>query len=301
MRTLTLSKQAHHLTVTKPLTTLGLYLRALLRAPGRKQGSLSIPEQDLAPIDIEYSSVTLSPERIALFREVCGPSKDEVPMCFLESLFIHLMAEGVLCPHFPFSPFGLIHTRQRITQHEPVPPSSALDLLCRMAEIRETERGFEVDFTMDVHHEGTLAWHGVATLLSRNRATRSGKSRSKKKEGPPDDTGFETTTIEVPGDTGRRYAAASTDYNPHHLYPITARLFGYRRPIAHGMWTLAMAVTHIEKDHDLPSKPSLDVSFKKPILMPCEVELRVRRDDDGVTFDVRDPREGAPHLLGALR
>ena len=44
------------------------------------------------------------------------------------------------------------------------------------------------------------------------------------------------------GDTGIRYAKVSGDWNPHHLYPWSARLLGYRSPIAHGLWTLARAV-----------------------------------------------------------
>lgn len=49
----------------------------------------------------------------------------------------------------------------------------------------------------------------------------------------------------VPADTGLRYASATGDYNPHHLYPWTARLVGYRLPMAHGMWTLAKTLTLI--------------------------------------------------------
>ena len=48
--------------------------------------------------------------------------------------------------------------------------------------------------------------------------------------------------VEVAGDTGIRYAKVSGDWNPHHLYPWSARLLGYRSPIAHGLWTLARAV-----------------------------------------------------------
>src|SRR6266487_1403229 len=44
---------------------------------------------------------------------------------------------------------------------------------------------------------------------------------------------------ELPADLGRRYAAVSGDRNPIHLYRLTAWLFGFRRPIAHGMWAAA--------------------------------------------------------------
>ena len=47
-------------------------------------------------------------------------------------------------------------------------------------------------------------------------------------------------------DIGRRYGAVSGDRNPIHLYPLTARLFGFRRAIAHGMWTKARCLAALE-------------------------------------------------------
>ena len=40
-------------------------------------------------------------------------------------------------------------------------------------------------------------------------------------------------------DVGRAYAEVSGDHNPIHTSRIGARLFGFPRPIAHGMWTQA--------------------------------------------------------------
>jgi acyl dehydratase len=38
---------------------------------------------------------------------------------------------------------------------------------------------------------------------------------------------------------GLKYAAVVSDYNPIHLYGVTAKLFGFRKPIAHGMYFAA--------------------------------------------------------------
>ncbi len=58
---------------------------------------------------------------------------------------------------------------------------------------------------------------------------------------------FSVKTLAVPADTGVRYSSASGDYQPHHLYPWTARLVGYNQPMAHGMWTLSRAVATIQE------------------------------------------------------
>jgi acyl dehydratase len=50
----------------------------------------------------------------------------------------------------------------------------------------------------------------------------------------------------VPADAGRRYAPLSGDWNPIHLNALAARLFGFRRAIAHGMWVKARCLAALE-------------------------------------------------------
>src|SRR3546814_8249487 len=49
----------------------------------------------------------------------------------------------------------------------------------------------------------------------------------------------EYIAVTAAADTGRRYAKVGKDFIPIHLTPFTARLFGFKRHIAHGMWTAA--------------------------------------------------------------
>jgi hypothetical protein len=45
---------------------------------------------------------------------------------------------------------------------------------------------------------------------------------------------------------------------------------------------------------------TVDVAFKKPILLPGTVAFGSRRSADGYAFSLTSPRNGAPHLLGRL-
>src|SRR5213076_2448555 len=78
----------------------------------------------------------------------------------------------------------------------------------------------------------------------------------------------------LPGDIGRRYAAVSGDRNPIHLHPLSARLFGFPRAIAHGMWTKARALA--AQEAELPDAYTTSVRFRKPILLPSRVEFGAR-------------------------
>jgi acyl dehydratase len=105
-----------------------------------------------------------------------------------------------------------------------------------------------------------------------------------------------TATWRLPGDLGRRYASVSGDFNPIHIHPLTARLFGFPTAIAHGMWTKARALAALEGT--LPAAYTVEVSFRRPILLPATVEFAEAAADGGLRFRVRDAKQGRPHLDG---
>ena len=93
----------------------------------------------------------------------------------------------------------------------------------------------------------------------------------------------------------------SGDHNPIHLYPLTAKALGFRRQIAHGMWSLARCVAALE--NRLPDAVTVDAAFKKPIFLPGTVAVRAgRRGRRGrLAFALTSPKSGAPHLVGRTR
>ena len=72
---------------------------------------------------------------------------------------------------------------------------------------------------------------------------------------------------------GRRYAPIAQDRNPIHLYPWSARLFGFKRPIMHGMWTLGRALAEAAPSTREASVGELQVRFKRPIALPSTPQL----------------------------
>lgn len=92
-----------------------------------------------------------------------------------------------------------------------------------------------------------------------------------------------------PGD-GRRYARASGDYNPIHLWPATSRPFGFPRPILHGYCTEAR-VAHALLAHRLGGAPEalrrLSIAFRAPLALPAAARLLVAAADDGAEHRFR--------------
>ncbi|WP_329360363.1 MaoC/PaaZ C-terminal domain-containing protein [Streptomyces anulatus] len=98
----------------------------------------------------------------------------------------------------------------------------------------------------------------------------------------------------LPGDLGRRYGAVSGDRNPIHLHPLTARLFGFPRAIAHGMWTVARCLAEAG---DPSSIRSVRAGFRAPVLLPATVTYAA--DATGNAFELRGAK-GRVHLVGTV-
>jgi acyl dehydratase len=278
-----------------------LYVRGLALALHRRQGRLAAECPILPGLVVEQHGVQVGHERIAAWQAVCGDAgtPEQIPLCLPEALFLSPMGRLVTDPSFPLSPLGLIHVGQRIALHHALLPDERLDLRCRIAGARLGPRGVEMDVAMEVESGGVIKWEGTATMLS--RASGVGGRRSAE----PSARAWEhVVEVDIPEDTGRRYARVSGDWNPHHLWRATARLIGFARPIAHGMWTLARMIGVMGVGVP-PGRPVLiDARFKRPILMPARAHFAWRGavdHEDGIGFEVRGAGTGEVHLVGQVR
>jgi acyl dehydratase len=134
---------------------------------------------------------------------------------------------------------------------------------------------------------GQLCTQSTAVFLARTRTPAqdvphapprsTGRDEGDPRGEPPAEWD-EVTRWTLRGDAGRRYAAVSGDYNPIHLWAVTARPFGFRRPILHGFCTQAM-VAHALIQHRLGGDPAalrrLRIAFRAPLPLPSRARLLV--------------------------
>lgn len=241
-------------------------------------------------------NVRIEPGRVAQYAKVCGFPKnaDNVPVTFCQTLFTPLMGLYFTSGFFPASPMGLIHTGQTCERIHPLRPGETVDLFLAMESARTVEKGLEITFSQMVSAQGKHVWKGSSTFLLKRKGY-----GGQKKAGAEEEQEFTPlAAFDVPAGTGRRYAAVSGDYNPHHVSGLAARLMGFRTPIAHGMWTMARCAAEIEKLFDFKEEGiQIKASFKKPVFMPSRVSLSCRRDA-GISFVLENEQTGLPHLRG---
>ncbi len=242
-------------------------------------------------------------EIILNYKKICGFSKNEadiVPISYLQSLFIGLFGKYIISSYFPITPLGLIHTFQSFEQKRAIKNSESIDLSCSLIEVNKTQKGIETTFKLDVVSNDEIVWEGLSIFLTKTKKKKK-KRLSKKEEIILE----KKDTIDVPKGTGLKYAKVSGDYNPHHLYATLAKVFGFKKAIAHGMWSLGSVIASIDKTYPLDEKCKIEAFFKLPIFMPATTALgyEPEKNDQGNTivhFELRDNQEGLPHLKGRV-
>ena len=194
---------------------------------------------------------------------------------------------------FPFPLVGLVHVANSIT----VPVPSARTRRCRSTCARpicaRTRPGGSS--TCSSTRRSTARRCGPAARPTCVAAAASGEKGARAETATP--TGA-TSLVRVPDDIGRRYGAVSGDRNPIHLHSLTAKAFGFPSAIAHGMWLKARTLAALEGR--LPDAFTVDVAFKTPVFLPATIAITAAATDGGWDLDVRNPRNGKPHLAGSV-
>lgn len=269
--------------------TLNQYGRALF-AKGTKTKNPQLPNTEII-----LQGAQADPAKVAKYNEVCGFNQKSttLPMTFPHIMGFPLHIELMLQKDFPLALMGLVHIRNEIIQHRAINIQETMDVRCYFTEGRMTDKGFEIDIKTDVTINGELVWEDISTNLARMKTDIA--AAPKEKKALPSHPFKEAWTLV--SDLGRRYAGVSGDSNPIHLHPLSAKLFGFKRHIAHGMWTKARAIATLQPQLGTESFKVL-VDFKLPIFLPASIELHYDKQDGSIEFDVRDGEK--PHLAGKV-
>ncbi len=261
----------------------------LATSRGHRDGTLAEALRARAP------AVRANPARVRAYARVCETTAEELlPVCYPQVLALPLQLSLMGHPDFPLPAMGLVHLANRIEQKRDLAIAEAFDVEVDIETIERTDRGDEFDLVTRFLSNGEVVWTGTAQILRRR-----GKSERKGPRAVPQAPAApQLERWKVPANTGRRYARVSGDINPIHLTAASAKLLGFKRAIAHGMWTLARRAAALPQA--AAGACALDVQFKTPIFLPAEVALHGAQEKDGFAFAVVDAESHKPHLAGRL-
>ncbi|MEI7057204.1 MaoC/PaaZ C-terminal domain-containing protein [Nocardioides sp. CCNWLW239] len=270
----------------------GLLVRAALPAipginalPGIKKTGVSYEELSLArePVVLERGAVDA-------YAELCGfPLKDTAPLPYPHMLAFPLHMALMSSPDFPSPAMGMVHIENSISGYRPIAVGEAVAVTATVGQPEPHPVGKAYRFLTVATVEGEVVWESTSTYLVRGK-------RNPDVSWPSDLAEVEASGPVFPlkADLGRRYAKVAGDYNPIHLYPLTAKALGFQRQIAHGMWTKARCIAALE--NRLPGAVRVDVAFKKPVFLPSSVAFGALKHLDGYDFSLR---KSAAHKSGS--
>ncbi len=261
-----------------------LYARVLF---ARKPGL--VPEGHAVPrLEATLDGVRLDGPRLVQYRALCGWRDASVPLTWPHVLASGLHLSMLSSPEFPVRLLGLVHLHNRIEQRAPLNPAMAGSLVATLEGHRETERGQEFELHTQLRVGDAVPWVEVSTFLAR-RARGGAKPKVVREPRPP---ATKTVEFEAPAGLGRRYGRLAGDLNPIHVSDLTAKLFGFPRAIAHGMWSLARCAAEL----DTARACTLEAQFKLPLFLPSRPVLEI----SGERFTLLDAQREKPHLTATL-
>jgi acyl dehydratase len=155
-------------------------------------------------------------------------------------------------------------------------------------------RGRQVDVVTESYLDGACVWREHSTYLHRDRMKKTEKSDQSERKPTAG-----TALWHVPASVGRSYGRLSGDRNPIHRSRLGARLFGFPRRIAHGMWSAARCLAALEGR--LPDAATIEIQFHRPLLLPGTAAFTGTPAGGGWSLTLADPETGRTHLTGSVR
>jgi hypothetical protein len=228
------------------------------------------------------------------YRAVCGfQNAPGVPLTYPQLLTFPLVMAYLSSADCPWPAVGTVHLANAIEQRDPLRAGDSVAVELRTGALRAHDKGQVFDLELQIVRDGDWVWRGTQTLLRRGVPHACGSPYVSALD--EDAVLLRGIELDVPRGIGKRYARVSGDYNPMHWSYLGARLLGFRRMIAHGLWTQARALAALLPAIS-PRHATLLTEFGSPLLLPGRVAVWQRQRDDGLRFDVRDASSDRCHV-----
>ena len=249
-------------------------------------------------------------EKLPAYKKICGFGEVDVPLAFPMVFASSLQAQLLVNKGFPLPVLGLVHVGQRMRWHCDRDHRVALfqadgqkqtqqvnhQLLVTLASQRQVKRGVVFTLRTTLASDSQMVWEAETDILS---MAAQGHGKNDSKSMPEETPVAVTQTWSLAADLGRRYAKVAGDFNPIHLYAWSAKLFGFKKAIVHGMWTLAHALaqyeTIIRSSEEASNKyvENVEAHFVRPVFIPSEPTFELSVNGAQAQLQVYQQRSGS--------
>ncbi|GAB7220608.1 MaoC/PaaZ C-terminal domain-containing protein [Vibrio comitans] len=235
-------------------------LRILSRTLFKSQSRTAIPNLHFTVEGFQFDQAHLQS-----YKRYCGFTHVELPLPYLfvasQKAQLHLLTDK----QFPLRTLGLIHSGIRFYRHKELDTKAKYDVTVSVGRVENKPRGIEFELCVRFYENGEL----VSGFDSHYFSITSNKRGNKPVQMADDFSAFQRLAqLNITEQSVRGYARVSGDYNPIHLHRLTAAPFGFKRPIAHGLYLLARCLVSLDI-----TPTEVEATFKRPALLPIKTEL----------------------------
>lgn len=267
---------------------LGLFRKAVVKSDNFELG------QPFPFLSNYVKGVQIEKKHLLAYQKLLGFEQNEqVPPTYLSMLGFPMILRLMTHADFPMKAMGQVHLSNEISVFKNFPMHQAITLTAGINNSRVTSRGVEWTVGLIAKADGELVWSSESTMLHRC------KTGVRRQGLPVIVRAGESQTWAIDGGMGRRYASVSGDYNPIHLSAISAKLFGFKKAIVHGMWSKARCLA-VLKDQLPESGYRVRANFHRPLFLPSNVLFYSERKADMTSFSIFNQTGEQAHMDGCI-
>lgn len=251
------------------------------------------------PDRVVREEVHPDPEKAAAFSHLVG----DVAGTYLHPGYVHTLGFPLTMrllteKDFPLPLLGMVHISNTVTTTRGIRLDDTLEIIASIDGVRPHYAGTLVDSMLRVSVDRTEVFTDHSEYLV--RGSDFGGERPDRPEREPFVPPAQSAAWKLAGNAGRTYADVSGDRNPIHLTKISAKLFGFDRPIVHGMYSASRAFSAAGVSAARPL--TWFVGFDAPIKLPGTVAFSTSRAGGRVEYvgwrAARGDREARRHFHG---
>jgi hypothetical protein len=233
------------------------------------QRSMPVRGQSLSAVKWSIDEFMFEPQQLDRYRQCFNFSEDSIPLSFLFVATQRVQLSYLSQKSLSIKLLGLVHVSIEFEQHALLDPSAAYQVEVSLGEQCWSEKGLQFDLVVNFVNEQKIVAGFVSRYIQITNKT-SGKPRPRQNEIAQQSSDWTTVKeISFSSRVGRDYASISKDYNPIHLTPWLSKWFGFKRPIVHGMYSVAVILSAQKRQQLCRAS----FRFTKPILMPNSATL----------------------------
>ncbi|WP_100656359.1 MaoC family dehydratase [Alteromonas flava] len=254
-------------------------------------------KQSFPSYSARYSALSDSPW-LEQFNAMHSWQARDLHPALLQVKSLPLQLRCILDKSSPFPALGLVHVGNQITSRAPL-MAGEYTLHAQIIAIIRHRKGLIMRIATTAELDGQCVYEARSDYLYRIRDKDKSSALREVHEStiPPLQ---ELEHYHYSTSAGRLYAKISGDYNPIHLWPLSAKLFGFQRPIVHGMHSLSLCLSTLRAQGLITRTFTVDNQFIQPAVLPSNAVLCVNDIDTNSTdtreFQLLQQHEGQPDL-----